>query len=78
MGGVGVFRKSIDPDPANWSVKVRPVRSRVSRLLITTAVIFAGGLAFGARDRLALRHVSLDLPGPPSKVIPVDHPPGAI
>ena len=28
--------------------------------------------AFGARERLDLRHVILDLPGPPSKIIPID------
>ena len=42
----------------------------VAALALALATAAPG--AFGARERLDLRHVILDLPGPPSKIIPVD------
>ena len=42
---------------------------RIGGVLIAVLAV-CGSVA--ARERLALRHVTLDLPGPPSKVVPAD------
>ena len=48
--------------------------TRTQRLLsIVVTLVAVGNPALAARgERLAFRHVALDLPGPPSKVIPTD------
>ena len=49
------------------------MRNRLRRLVVLSllAVLAAGSLE-ARREKLALRHLTLDLPGPPAKVIPVD------
>ena len=53
------------------------MRSRLARIvhLIAVAALLLTATADclqARRERLGLRHVALDLPGPPSKVIPRD------
>ena len=41
-------------------------------LLLWIALLLCGPLSLAARENLEFRHVTLDLPGPPAKLIPVE------